>query len=345
VSSVPAGISGLMPRVSIVIPNWNQSELLAATLRSLRDQAYRDFETVVVDNGSTDDSRAMLARDFPEVRLIALPGNVGFARATNLGLQASPSELLACLNNDVECEPGWLGALVAALDRQPSMGSVASLMLDAKRPGFIDAAGDAMSLVAWNMGRGEPDGPRWREAREILSACAGAAIYRRTVFELIGWFDESFFAWFEDVDLGIRAQLAGFRCWYEPAAVVRHWGSATAATMSDRKVFLTVRNGLMLFFKTMPLRRVLLWGPLVLAWPWADSFMTGRPFAVTVKAWFAFWGQLPAVLRGRREVYARRTVPVSRLTSLLENPLNDVGRAFAAIGRRLRGSRRPLSPA
>lgn len=323
-----------MPRVAIVIPNWNQADLLAATLRSLRTQTFADFEAVVVDNGSTDDSRAVLARDFPEVRVIALPQNVGFARATNLGLQASPSEILVCLNNDVECEPGWLAGLVGALDRMPDVGSVASLMLDARRPGLIDAAGDAMSLVAWNVGRGEPDGPPHRTAREILSACAGAAAYRRTVFETVGWFDESFFAWFEDVDLGIRAQLAGFRCWYEPAAVVSHWGSATAATMSDRKVFLTVRNGLMLFFKTMPLRRVLMWGPLVLAWPWADSFMTGRPFLVTVKAWFAFWPRLPAVLRARREVYARRRVPVSRLTQLLESPWNDVRRAFAAIGRR-----------
>ncbi|HEY2805441.1 MAG TPA: glycosyltransferase family 2 protein [Gemmatimonadales bacterium] len=324
-----------MPRVSIVIPNWNQAELLAATLRTLRKQTFADFETIVVDNGSTDDSRAVLARDFPEVRLVAFAENRGFAPATNAGLQAGTGEILVCLNNDVECEPGWLAALVAALDRMPDVGSVASLMLDAKRPGIIDAAGDAMSLVAWNVGRGEPDGPAYRTPREILSACAGAAAYRRSVFESVGWFDERFFAWFEDVDLGLRAQLAGFRCWYEPAAVVRHWGSATAAKMSDRKVFLTVRNGLMLFFKTMPLRRVLLWGPLVLVWPWADSFMTGRPFLVAVKAWLAFWGELPYVIRGRREVYAKRTVPISRLTSLLENPANDVRRAFAAIGRRL----------
>ena len=334
-----------MTRVSIVIPNWNQSALLAATLRTLRAQTWQDFEVIVVDNGSADDSRYMVARDFPETRLIALPENVGFARATNIGLKASKAELLVCLNNDVECEPAWLAALVRAIDARPEAGSVASLMLDAKRPGIIDAAGDAMSLVAWNVGHGEADGPRFREPREILSACAGAAIYRRGVFEAIGWFDENFFAWFEDVDLGIRAQLAGFRCWYEPAAVVRHWGSATAQAMSDRKVFLTVRNGLMLFFKTMPAGRVLLWGPLVLAWPWADWFMTGRPFLVTVRGWFAFWGQLPRVIAGRRAVYAARRVPTSRLTSLLENPMNDVRRACAAIGRRLRGSDRPLSHA
>jgi GT2 family glycosyltransferase len=320
--------------VSIVIPSWNQGALLAAALRSLRTQTFSDFETLVVDNASTDGTAAMLAADFPEVRILPMSENRGFAIATNAGLQAARGEILVCLNNDVECEPGWLSALVACLDRMPEVGSVASKMMDAKRPGIIDAAGDAMSLVAWNVGHGEPDRPEFNVGRELLSACAGAAAYRRTLFERVGWFDESYFAWFEDVDLGIRAQLAGFRCWYEPAAVVRHWGSATAATMSERKVYLTVRNGLMLFFKTMPLRRVLLWGPLVLAWPWADPLMTGRPLRVTARAWFAFWPMLPHVLRERRRVYAARRVPVSQVTRLLESPLDDVGRAFAAIGRR-----------
>jgi len=324
-----------VPRVSIVIPSWNQGALLAAALRSLRTQSFSDFETLVVDNASTDGTAAMLASEFPEVRVLPMSENKGFAIATNAGLQAAAGDILVCLNNDVECEPGWLAALVACLDRMPEVGSVASKMMDARRPGIIDSAGDAMSLVAWNVGHGEADRAEFNVGRELLSACAGAAAFRRELFDRIGWFDETFFAWFEDVDLGIRAQLAGFRCWYEPAAVVHHWGSATAATMSDRKVFLTVRNGLMLFFKTMPLSRVMLWGPLVLAWPWADPFMTGRPLRVTAKAWFAFWPMLPHVLRERRRAYAARRVPVSQVTRLLESPLNDVGRAFAAIGRRL----------
>ena len=158
---------------------------------------------------------------------------------------------------------------------------------------------------------------------------------RRAVFELIGFFDEAYFAWFEDVDLGIRAQLAGFRCWYEPSAIVRHHGSATAATMSDRKAYLTSRNSMMLFFKTMPLRRLLPWGPLVLFWPWLNPLMTGRSWRPTLRAWFAFWPMVPAVLRGRRQVYAARRVPVSSLTRLLESPWNDIGRAITAVGRRL----------
>jgi hypothetical protein len=324
-----------VPRVSVVIPTWNASDLLRDALVSLRSQAYRDFEVVVVDNGSTDGTRRLLAEEFPEVRLVAFDENRGFASATNAGLQAAAGEILVCMNNDVQAEPGWLAALVAALDRRPDVGSVASKMLDANRPGIIDAAGDAMSLVAWNVGRGEPDGPRYATGREILSACAGAAAYRRALFERVGWFDERYFAWFEDVDLGIRAQLAGLRCWYEPAAVVRHHGSATAARMSDRKVYLTVRNGLMLFFKTMPLRRLLPWAPLVILWPLVDPLLTGRPFRVTARAWLAFWPMLPEVLRARREVYAKRAVDPGHVVRLLDSPWDDLRRAVAALGRRL----------
>lgn len=324
-----------MPRVSIVIPTWNQAGLLAAALRSLRHQTYTDFETVVADNGSADGTAEQLAKEFPEVRVLALGENLGFARATNAGLRAAKGDILVCLNNDVECEPDWLHELVAALDRMPDVGSVASKMMDARRPGVVDAAGDSMSLVAWNIGHGLPDGPEYNVGREILSACAGAAAYRKALLDAVGVFEERYFAWFEDVDLGIRAQLAGFRCWYEPKAVVRHWGSATAATMNDRKAYFTSRNSMFLFFRTMPLSRVLLWGPLVLVWPWMNPLMTGRPVKPTLRAWFAFWPMLPQALRDRRALYAARRIPVSRLVALLESPWNDIGRALTAVYRRL----------
>ncbi len=329
------------PRVSIVIPTWNGADMLADCLRSLRAQTFSPFEIVVVDNGSTDRTRTMLAEDFPEVQLVAFAENRGFAPATNAGFRAARGEILVCLNNDVACDPGWLAALVAALDARPDVGSVASKMMDAKRPGIIDAAGDGMALVAWNIGRGQPDGPWWREGREVLSACAGAAAYRRALLDRVGMLDETFFAWFEDVDLGIRAQLAGFRCWYEPAAVVHHKGSATAARMSDAKAFYTVRNGMYLFFKTMPLRRVLLWGWIVIAWPWLAPLALGQPWRATARAWFAFWGLMPAVLRGRRVVFAGRRSEVPRLLTLLDSPLEDLRRVWRSAGARLLGRPAP----
>lgn len=320
--------------MSVVIPTWNGAALLRVCLRTLETQTFHDFETIVVDNGSRDGTVEMLKAEFPTVRRVALSQNRGFAAATNLGLAAAGGEILVCLNNDVECESSWLAALVSALDRMPDVGSVASKMMDAKRPGVIDSAGDAMSLRAWNVGRGESDRPEFNVGREILSACAGAAAYRRAVFDAVGWFDERYFAWFEDVDLGLRAQFAGFKCWYEPSAVVRHHGSATSAIWSEPKAFLTMRNGLRLFFKTMPLRRLVPWGVFVLFWPLFDPVVFGRPLRLTLRAWLAFWLMFPEVLRARREVYARRRVPVSQVTRLLASPWDDVRWALAAARRR-----------
>ncbi len=308
--------------------------MLRRALTSLATQSFRDFETIVVDNGSRDDTAAMLELEFPQVVVVRFPENRGFAPAVNAGLRAARGDMLVLMNNDVEADPGWLAALAAALDRAPDAGFVASKMLSARDPSRVDSAWDAMGLAPFNVGHGETDGPRFGAGRYVLSACAGAAAYRRGFFERVGYFDEDFFAWFEDVEIGVRGQLAGFRCWYEPAAVVRHLGSATAARMPDRKIFLLIRNNLILFFQTMPLRRVLLWGPVILLWPWLDPIFYGRPLRLTARGWFAFWGCVPRVLRNRRRIY-RGPADVRALLAALENPWDDMGRAWRALPRRL----------
>ncbi len=325
-----------MPRVSVVIPTWDGAALLRPALLSLRAQTLRDFEVVVVDNGSCDETLAMLAGEFPEVRVVRFPENRGFAPAVNAGVRAAGGGIVVLMNNDVEAEPGWLAALVGVLDLKPDVGLVASKMLSARDPARIDSAWDAMGLAPYNVGHGEPDGPRFNLGREVLSACAGAAAYRRELFERVGYLDEDFFAWFEDVEFGIRARLGGYRCWYEPAAVVRHHGSATAARMPDRKIFLLIRNGLILFFQTMPLRRAVPWGPVILLWPWLDPIFYGRPLRLTARGWFAFWRALPRVVRNRRRIYAARTAPVGELLAALENPWDDIRKAARALPRRLR---------
>ena len=192
-----------------------------------------------------------------------------------------------------------------------------------------------MGLAPYNVGHGQPDGPAFAAGRYVLSACAGAAAYRRAFFDRVGGFDEDFFAWFEDVEIGIRGQLAGFRCWYEPTAVVRHLGSATAARMPDRKIFLLIRNNLILFFQTMPLRRVLPWGPVILLWPWLDPIFYGRPLRLTARGWCAFWGAAPRVLRNRRRIYAGRG-----------HVRRAARRAGESVGRhRARGAGPPAAPA
>ena len=320
-----------LPRVSVVIPSWDGAGLLRAALSSIQAQTFTDFETVVVDNGSRDGTAEMLAADFPGVRVIAFPENRGFAVAVNAGVRASRGEIVTLMNNDVEADPKWLATLVNALDRRPDVGSVSSKMLDAANPDRLDTAWDAMSLLAYNVGKGELDGPHFNVGRYVLSACAGAAAYRRSLFDRVGYFDEDFFAWFEDVELGIRCQLAGYRCWYEPAAVVRHRGSSTGARMPDRKVFLLVRNSLILFFQTMPLRRILAWGPCILLWPWLAPALGGGPLRLTLRAGLTFLSALPRVLRNRHRIYASRRVPVADLLAVLESPWDDVRRALRAL--------------
>lgn len=331
-------MTGPAPRVSVVIPTWNGCALLRAALASLRAQTFRDFETVVVDNGSRDGTVAMLAAEFPETFVVVLAENRGFAAAVNAGLRVARGAYLVLMNNDVEADSRWLEVLVAALDARPDVGSVACRMLSARQPGIVDSAGAAMGLFAYDIGRGEPDGPRFEVGREVLCACAGAAGYRRELFDAVGEFDEAFFAWFEDVELGIRAQLAGFKCWYEPAARVRHHAHATAAQLSESKTVFTVRNALLLFLQTMPLRRLLPWLPLMLAWPFVDPIFSGRPVLATIRGWLRFWPLVPHALQARRRNYAARRVSVSRLITLLESPRPDLGRALRLLLARLRGN-------
>jgi hypothetical protein len=327
------------PRASVVIPTWNGRALLKAALGSLRAQTFRDFETVVVDNGSGDGTVEMLRGEFPEVVVVAFPENRGFAVAVNAGVRAARGRYVMLLNNDAEADPRWVEALVAVLDRRPEIGSVASKMVTARDPAILDSAGAAMGLFAYDMGRGRPDGPPFDAAREVLCACAGAAAYRRELFDTIGDFDEAFFAWFEDVELGIRAQLAGFECWYEPAARVRHHAHASAGQLSIPKAVYMVRNALLLFFQTMPLRRLVPWGPIMLAWPFLDPLFSGWPYRATIRGWLQFWPLVPHVLRARRRTYRGRRIPVSRLTGLLEDPSPDFGRALRLLAARLRGAK------
>lgn len=326
------------PQVSVIIPTWNGRDLLRAALQSLRAQSYRDFEIVIVDNGSSDGTAAMLRAEFPEAVVVPFPENRGFAVAVNAGLRAARGRYLMLFNNDAEAEPRWLEALVAVLDARPEVGSVASKMLTARDTSVVDSAGAAMGLFAYDIGRGERDGARFDSAREILCPCAGAAAYRRELFDAVGLFDEAFFAWFEDVELGIRAQLAGFRCWYEPQARVRHHAHASAGQLNIPKTVFTVRNALLLFAQTMPLRRLVPCAPLLCVWPFLDPIFSGRPLRATVRGWLAFWPLLPHALRARRRNYTARRIPVSRLTALLESPAPDFGRALRLLFARMRGA-------
>jgi GT2 family glycosyltransferase len=307
-------------RASVIIPTWNGYDLLRDALDSLRRQTFTDAEIIVVDNGSSDGTSELIAVEYPEVRVIQLAENRGFAVAVNEGIRASSGEVVVLMNNDTIAEPGWLKALVETMSLAPDIAACASRMLIASAPDRIDSAGDRMGLFASAVGHGEPDGPRFTVAREVLTASAGAAAYRRSALDEVGLFDERFFAYFEDVDLGLRLRLAGYRCMYAPEARILHVGSATASRIPEIKFFLLMRNSLFIFFQYMPPER-LIWAPAVLAWPMVRAVLDRQPQRVAIRCIAAFLADLPTVLRRRRQAVGGRRVSWVEFRCHLSKPL------------------------
>lgn len=221
--------AGPAPQVSVIIPNWNGLRLLRPCLDSLRRQTYRDFEIIVVDNASSDGSAQALAEEYPEVRVLALQRNLGYAGGCNAGIRAARGAILVMLNNDTEADSGWLHALVEGLARHPEAGSASSRLMIYSRPEILNAAGDLYRRNGLPDSRGvwQPYGPPYDQEAYVFGASGGAAAYRREMLDRIGLFEERFFMWCEDVDLAWRAQRAGYRCIYLPNAVVYHHLSAT----------------------------------------------------------------------------------------------------------------------
>ena len=242
--------------VTVVIPNWNGLEFLEICLTSLREQSFKNFETVLVDNGSTDGSRVFVRQNFPEVRYIALTANKGFSAAANAGIEASDSEYVALLNNDTEVDPGWLEVLTQAAGSHLEAGFFASKLINFHDRRFLDGAGDALRLsgLPYRLGHSEKDRGQLDVPSSVFGACGAAAMYRRAMLEEVGLFDEDFGSYCEDGDLSFRSQLAGYGCLYVPDAVVYHMGSAsTGGKRSATATRLGTRNSLSLLVKNLPL--------------------------------------------------------------------------------------------
>ncbi len=244
--------------VSIVIVNWNGREFLRECLEGLRRQVYRDFSVILVDNGSHDGSAAFVSENYPEVGIVPLPDNRGFAGANNIALKTIKTEFVALLNNDAVPDPLWLKSLVEALEEHPQAGSAASRMLFSDRREIIDGAADGYTKAGAALLRGRglsADACRRREW--VFGACAAAALYRMAMLRDIGFFDEDFFLLYEDVDLSFRAQLKGYRCLYIPEALVYHRGSASIVHDSSVSVYYGHRNLEWVYIQNMPFRLLL----------------------------------------------------------------------------------------
>ena len=257
-----------MSEITVVIPNYNGIKYLPDCLKSLEQQepGTPDFTVLVVDNGSSDASVELLEEQWPKVETILLTENTGFCHAVNRGIQASESPYVILLNNDTKVKPGFVKGLYEAIRRDDRIFSVSAKMLMWDRPELIDDAGDRYCALGWAYARGKGKAAeRYGEAAEIFAACGGAVIYRRSVFAEIGLFDEAHFAYLEDIDIGYRARIYGYRNCYEPSAEVIHFGSAsTGSRYNERKTQLASANSVYIVGKNMPLLQLILNLPFLL---------------------------------------------------------------------------------
>ena len=239
--------------VSVIILTWNGKKFLKECLDSLAGQTFRDFETILVDNGSSDGSADYVRGTFPWVRLLELPENVGFAEGNNRGLALAQGANIVTLNNDTRVEPAFLAELVRVAEGDVRIGMVAARMRNFYRPERIDAAGLKIggNGLGYNIGIGEIDDGSF-DGESLFGPCGGAALYRREMLDEIGFFDPDFFAYYEDFDLAWRARLAGWKTLAAPRALVYHVHSATGGEMSGFKVYHTQRNKWFVIVKNWP---------------------------------------------------------------------------------------------
>ena len=283
----------IWPKVTVAIVNWNGERFLDRCLSALLAQTVMPHEIILVDNASTDAS-IKIVRRFSSVRLLAQNENLGFAHGNNLAIKAADveSEWIALLNPDAFPKPRWLEKLLSAVRDYPEFDVFGSKLLAAADPDVLDGAGDAyhMSGLVWRMGHGVPVSSFPEQVREVFSPCAAAALYRRSALVKMGGFDENFFCYVEDVDLGFRLRLAGYRCIYVPDSVAYHIGSGTTGGKHNNfTVYHGHRNLVWTYVKNMP--GILFW--LLLPLHLALNLVT--------IIWFSMHGQGLVILRAKRD--------------------------------------------
>lgn len=337
--SAPASPTG--SRVDVIIPTYNGAAFLVPCLDALRAQTYRDFAVVVVDDGSADGTATLLARDYPEVRVLRHEQNRGLVAACNAGIAAGTAEFVCLLNNDTEAGPGWLAALVAALVAAPAAGSAASKLLLFDRRDTLHSAGDGFTVGGLPVNRGvwRQDRGQYDERREIFGPCAGAGLYRRAALERVSVgaerpFDPDLHMYCEDVDLNWRLQRAGYRSVFAPEARIFHYLSATGG--GPFASYWVGRNLLLILAKDLP-------GPLLRRyWPRIAATHAGRGYRAlrawrgaaaraTLRGMVAALPALPRFWRKRRRfASASDTANDARVAHLLLVPARRGGAPSAA---------------
>lgn len=310
-----------------MIPNYNGLKHLEDCFSSLMKQTERNFRIILVDNNSSDDSVKYTKEKFPEVEIISMDHNTGFAKAVNSGIRRALTDdsckHVLLLNNDTECDPMFVHEMLRAVSA-PDAGSGACKMLNFHDRGMIDDAGDFIFHLGspFARGFGEKDNGQYDKEEYIFAPCAGAAIYRAGVFREAGFFDEDFFAYYEDVDFGFRLQLLGYKCYYNPKAICYHKRGATTSSFSGFQTMLCEKNLVALRIKNYPLSLYVSSFPffaLVRVKRYLIFLFRHSPslFLSAVKGYIMGLSEIPSSLRKRSEIQKNAKVPASYLKSIL----------------------------
>jgi GT2 family glycosyltransferase len=325
-----------MSRAVVVVPNWNGIDSLAVCLDSLRSQTLR-ARVIVVDNGSADGSVELIEKDYPEIELIRHKRNKGYAGGVNPGFKRAMelrADYAATFNNDAVADKDWLKNLVDYLDNHGETGIAACKLLTADGR-TIDSTGEYYSVwgLPYSRGRGESNVNKYDDQTDIFGASGGASLYRLEMLRQIGLFDEDFFAYYEDVDLSFRAQLAGWKVAYVPTAVAYHQIGATSGRIRGFATYQTLKNLPMLLIKNMP-RKYLL--RVCRRFVLAEVLFLGRAMTrghglAAVKgrlksAWLA-----PQTLKKRRHIQRAKTVSDEYIWSMLAHDLPPNARALRKL--------------
>jgi GT2 family glycosyltransferase len=307
-----------MPKkITVLIPNWNGVNWLGECLKSLARQDTQDFHTIIVDNGSTDGSVAFIEQNYPRVEIVKLTSNTGFANAANIGIERSASPYVALLNSDTQAYPDWLSSLLEQIENSSNdIAAINSQLLRMDDSELIDDAGDELSWYGAALKRGHNErAADYQEQDEIFSPCAAACLYRRDFLLKAGGFDAGFFAYLEDVDLGLRGRLLGYRYLYLPKAKVLHKGHG-AGLPHSRYVEMITRNRLLLFTKNIPARLLLRHAAKLLYGQIYFMAVYARPWA-SIKGYLSFLVELPHIRAKRRQMLSVTRLTLDEIDSLL----------------------------
>jgi GT2 family glycosyltransferase len=315
----------------VIIPNFNGLEHLEECLTSLASQSYRDFVTLVIDDGSTDNSLNYLKEKWPQIEILALAQNLGFAKAVNLGichaLEKYHPAYIAILNNDTKADPNWLKNLVGAIESEEDLVAVASNMLYYDHPEIINSQGGKFTLggygldINFNKKQSEITTP----PKYVLASCWGATLIKSRALQTVGLLDENYYSYFEDLDWGYRANLLGYKIIFEPQAIVYHKGSATWGKYPFKKSYLCRKNSIYTILKNYELKNIFKALPLIffdyfVLYPIGQLIKQRFKFLIIpIQAWWWNLKNLSKTLETRKKIQLARKISDKEIFKLSQN--------------------------